>query len=254
MNLLTTVLIVFVVLLLLYYIIDWTTGSSIKLTHIKSAMKPQQHNAKKIKKNHSSNFTFSIWFYVDNWDVNLGSDKCLFDIIGASGARSGNPLSVHFDKNINNMNIKIDCYKGSKHQHDTQTDNDSESSDVLSSTSSSTTNHQCNIENFPLQKWVNLIISVEGRTMDVYLDGKLVKTCVLPGPANMSNVGGIVVTDPGFSGMTADLTYRSTASNPQQAYNIYASGFGGLGSNFFNKYKIRIAFLEDNKEQGHFDI
>lgn len=45
--------------------------------------------------------------------------------------------------------------------------------------------HMCMINNFPLQRWVNLIVSLNNRTMDVYLNGKLVRTCILPAPANI---------------------------------------------------------------------
>ena len=258
MNLLITVLIVFVVLVILYYIIDWTTSTTVKLTHIKSAMHPQTLSANKIKKNKSSNFTYSIWFYIDNWEVNLGKRKTLFDVIGGDDGSTG-PLSVYFDPNINNMKIKVDCYTDGKDHHkkskeETRGAMESSTTNSMHFTGVTETTTHCNVDNFPLQKWVNLIISVEGRTLDVYIDGKLVKTCVLPGTVNTSNIRGINVTKPGFSGMTADLTYWKTASSPQQAYNIYSSGFGGMGSSFFNKYKLRIAFLEDGKSQGHFDI
>ena len=264
MNLFTTVLIVFVVLVILYYILDWTTSTAVKLSHIKSAMHPQTLAAHKVKKNKSSNFTYSIWFYVDNWEVNLGNKKNLFVVKKGSSNQLGGsdvPLSVEFEPNINNMKIKVECFTDGKDHHKNMLGEKAHSptdptdpTDPTQSSSKKTVEKHCNVDNFPLQKWVNLIISVEGRTLDVYIDGKLVKTCVLPGTVNMSNLGGISVTDPGFSGMTADLTYWGSATNPQQAYNIYASGFGGMGSNFFNKYKLRIAFLEDGKSQGHFDI
>ena len=37
--------------------------------------------------------------------------------------------------------------------------------------------HDCVVSNIPLQKWLNVIISVYGRSLDMYLDGKLVRTC-----------------------------------------------------------------------------
>ena len=51
--------------------------------------------------------------------------------------------------------------------------------------------------NVPLQKWVNLIISLYGRTLDVYIDGKLVRTCVLPGVAQVNPDADILVTPMG---------------------------------------------------------
>jgi len=42
---------------------------------------------------------------------------------------------------------------------------------------------------------------------------------------------------------------------PQQAYNIYKSGYGGsaVGS-IFNKYRLKFSFMEDNQEQASFEI
>ena len=42
------------------------------------------------------------------------------------------------------------------------------------------------IVNVPIQRWVNIFISVFGRTLDVYLDGKLVKTGILPSIAKVN--------------------------------------------------------------------
>jgi len=116
--------------------------------------------------------------------------------------------------------------------------------------------HKCSITNFPLQSWVNLIISLYGRTLDMYVDGKLVRTCVLPGVAKVNPDADISVTPGGgFSGWTSNFEYWDDATNPQQAYNIYKSGFGGsaIGS-LFNKYRIKVSFLEDNQEQSSFEI
>jgi len=71
----------------------------------------------------------------------------------------------------NNIEISIACYPDTSSQSSSQT------------TIPKAIIHKCAISNFPLQAWVNLIISLYGRTLDVYVDGKLVRTCVLPGVA-----------------------------------------------------------------------
>lgn len=227
MNLLTTVLVVFVVLVILYYIINWLTTKSVKLINLEDASKQKTVSANKLKENKSSNFTYSIWFYVEEWDI--GRTKPLLSVINKNG---DNSIDVTLGNNENNIKIGILC----------------QPSDVGDDNMAT-----CTVRNFPLQKWVNLIFSVYGRTLDVYLDGKLTQTQVLPNVARMRglesvNVGG------GFKGKIADLRHWADASNPQQAYNIYSSGFGQGASNIFNKYKIRISFLEDGKSEGHFDI
>ena len=88
-----------------------------------------------------------------------------------------------------------------------------------------------------MQKWVNLIIALNGRTLDIYIDGKLTKTCVLEGIAKVDKDANILVTpNGGFCGWTSNFQYWDTPTNPQQAYNIYKSGFGGslLGDSLTN--------------------
>ena len=55
--------------------------------------------------------------------------------------------------------------------------------------------------------------------------------------------------------MTSNIKYWSDATNPQEAYEIYKDGFGGnMFGKFLNKYKLKISFLQDNKEKGSFEI
>ncbi len=130
-------------------------------------------------------------------------------------------------------------------------------------------NHLCVIDAIPIQKWVNVIVSLYQQTLDVYLEGKLVKTCVLPGPAVRNNnasifvtpkttqmVGGVSTVLPGgFSGWTSSFRYMPYASNPQEAYNIYKDGFGGsILANAMSKYRVRFSLIKDNKEAGGFEI
>ena len=128
--------------------------------------------------------------------------------------------------------------------------------------SSSSVTHECKVDNIPLQKWVNLLVSVYNRTLDIYLDGKLVRTCVLPGVPMVNSEADILVTPQnadnspgGFVGFTTNFQYWPSASNPQQAYDIYKNGLGGsILSNIINKFRIKVAFLKDNKETGSFVI
>ena len=92
--------------------------------------------------------------------------------------------------------------------------------------------------------------------MDVYLDGKLVRTFVLPGVAKISASSNAYITPGGgFDGMTSNFRYWSNATNPQQAYDIYKNGYGGSSlGNFFNKYRIKFSFMEDNTEKGSIEI
>jgi len=108
----------------------------------------------------------------------------------------------------------------------------------------------------PLQTWASIIVSVNnGISVDVYVNGKLVKTFPLNGVYTLLAgdviVGGAAGTSTGYISTTLD----TKSIGPQDAWNIYSSGFGGgSGDDIFNKYKIRFAFVKDNVELSRFDI
>ena len=86
--------------------------------------------------------------------------------------------------------------------------------------------------------------------MDLYIDGKLVKTCLLPGVACVNNNANIYVTPSGgFAGWTSKLQYFPNSINPQEAWNIYSKGYSSWSSMFYS-YKIQLALVENGTTQG----
>jgi len=194
----------------------------------------------------SSNFTYSIWFYIEDWNYKYGEAKVLFGRMSETtssktkGANTfGNdpcPLVV-LGETENNLDVSITCYPGS--------------------TPNNLGNiHTCQVTNVPIQKWVNLLISTYGRTLDVYLDGKLVKTCVMPGIAKINSDANLYVTPlGGFYGWTSKFQYFPTPTDPQTAWNIYKAGYGDSWlSNLFGKYRVKVSFMNNGKEKGYFQI
>jgi hypothetical protein len=99
--------------------------------------------------------------------------------------------------------------------------------------------------NFPLQKWVYVVISVDNATIDMYLDGKLVKSVVdMHTPDGTSPIKFKI-----NSGVFMSKFNRVVgASNPQTVWSDYLDGSGsamGL-SNLANKYSVNLAILKDN--------
>ena len=116
--------------------------------------------------------------------------------------------------------------------------------------------HTCSIANIPIQRWINIIVSCYGRTLDIYLDGKLVRTCVLPGVAKIDSSATVFVTpDGGFSGWTSLLQYWPTSFSPQQAWNVYQTGYGGSSwSQFIGNYSLQISLLQNDQTASSLTI
>lgn len=239
MSIVKTILIIISVLVVLYIILNVFFKKSNTLTSTQNGDEEEIISADTLtRNNNSSNYTYSTWFYVNDWNYRFGEEKTVLQRTDTDGNPSP---SIVFGAVENNITVSVSCYPTN------QTDGTVTSTSIV---------HKCTIPNFPLQTWVNLIISLYGRTLDMYIDGKLVRTCVLPGVAKVNPDADISITPGGgFSGWTSNFEYWDTATNPQQAYNIYKTGYGGSGlGDIFNKYKIKISFLEDNQEQASFKL
>jgi hypothetical protein len=230
------ILLIVILVIVIIYVIMWFFANSTQLTRMANGNVQQIILASTLSNSkNSNNYTYSTWFYINDWNYRFGEPKI---ILGRLDKDNNPGPSITLDAMENNLNVAVACYP------------------VSNSASAAPLIHQCNVANIPLQKWVNLIVSLYGRTLDLYLDGKLVRTCVLPGVAKVNPDTNILVTPAGgFNGWTTNFQYWPSASNPQQAYNIYKGGFGGstLG-NLFNKFRIKVSFLTDNEERSSFEI
>lgn len=231
------ILYIIMALVIFYYIYNLLTTSQ-TITTLTDGKISQTIDPSKLANNSgSSNYTYAIWMYVDNWNYRYGEPKVIFGRNDSSAKGDSNPSpSVVLGAMQNDVTISVATYP--------------------TSTGGSPVIHNCLIKNIPLQKWTSLVISLYGRSLDVYLDGKLVRTCVLPGVAKVNTKAPVAITpNGGFDGYTAKFMYLDHASNPDEIWNIYKKGFGsGAIGNIFEKYKIKVAFLENNIEQGSLQI
>lgn len=83
---------------------------------------------------------------------------------------------------------------------------------------------ECVIDNLPLQKWLNLVVSQYNQSMDIYLDGQLVSSCVLKGFPEVREESVLLCPDGGFEGKISRLAFFNTAITQERAYQIYKAG------------------------------
>ncbi len=171
----------------------------------------------------ANSFSFVTWLYVSEW--------------------------TQTTKNIVSNNVSPDDSKRFNLSLDTN-------SNILNLSVGTGSTQPTSVPNIPLQTWVCIIVSVNnGNAVDIYLNGKLVSTTSLSAtyslPTGTYNTGG------GITGLI-NTTFNPDPTGPQDAWNIYSSGDGsGTGSSvadFFNKYKVRFAFVKDNVELSRLDI
>ena len=82
----------------------------------------------------------------------------------------------------------------------------------------------CIVKMIPLQKWVNIIVSVYNQIIDIYIDGQLTSSCVLKGFPAISTADANITPDGGFSGKISRVLFSNTAMTVSHAKQIYYSG------------------------------
>lgn len=243
------------VIVLIYIVIRYLFKDASNLTTLLSGEIMTTIDSSTLSTNgtgNASNFAYSVWFYVNDWNYRYGEPKVLFGRMNSSSS-SSNGGSVEGVSGVdpsplvvlgaleNNLSISLGCFPGA---NQVPSGNNITARAVVK---------KCNVDNIPIQKWVNLLISVYGRTMDIYLDGKLVKTCLLPGVAMINQNANVYLTPMGgFNGWTSKLQYWPNSINPQQAWNIYRQGYGA--SWFNNNYQIKVSFEENGSTKNSFTI
>ena len=90
--------------------------------------------------------------------------------------------------------------------------------------SSDPTVGSCSIKMLPLQKWVNVIVSVYNQVVDIYIDGLLTSSCVLKTFPAISTADVSLTPDGGFSGYISRVKFLNSAMTVQKAKDIYYDG------------------------------
>lgn len=118
-------------------------------------------------------------------------------------------------------------------------------------------------DNFPLQKWTQVAFSVDNQYVDLYLDGKLIKSVVLPQfqipPSSTDITIGNKECASDNTGNCSDILitrfyYWSKPLSPQDMWYVYMQGSGNNTFTFSNSYSASINFLKDNVPQFQFPI
>jgi hypothetical protein len=176
----------------------------------------------------SVSYAYGIWIYINSWNNN--QSKIIF-------SRDRN-ISLLLDKNTPKLTSSVFMSDGT-YAGVTITDN------------------------FPLQKWVYVILSIDNQFMDIYLDGKLVKSTKLTRDAIGTTPALMPATPPSdatpiylggnpnvkFDAQVAKFQKFATPIDPQTAWSNYASGNGVTSYlSSTNSFNANLSILKNNAE------
>ena len=95
---------------------------------------------------------------------------------------------------------------------------------------------ECDIQEIDLQRWVMISIVLSGRTVDVYIDGKLRRSCASSTyyQVDPTGVSITMLENGGFDGYVGNTNVAGSAMNPDEIYSMYLSGPGGSSYNILS--------------------
>jgi hypothetical protein len=220
-----------IVVLLFYILYRFFLLKSTELTPTAN-LNGANDNINIINNSTSLRYAYGIWVYVNSWDANT-TDKIIF-------ARN------------DNIELKLAA----------------DSPTLICSVAMSDTDKTLKpieiTNNFPLQKWVYIVVSVDGQYIDTYIDGKLVKSGRMYGttvsstaiPNGSFDSGTVVKLGTGWDAHVAKFTHWSEPVDPQTVWTNYMDGNGQSGTmkNFISSYGIDFTVLKDNVEQTKYSL
>jgi hypothetical protein len=162
---------------------------------------------------------YGAWIYVNAWNNN--SEKLLLT--------RGNKFELFLDRNTPTLKCRLNT-------------GDAQNAETVTLTS-----------NFPIQKWVYVIVSLDNQILDCYLDGKLVVSKQLK--ASVTNDGSLVLGKANAGDIfMAKVRGWEVPMDPQTAWSSYLDGNGMSTKTTLPNYNVQMSILEDNVEKTQFKL
>lgn len=169
--------------------------------------KPSAGGARTILKSRNepggSEFTWSVWLFIDNLTYNAGKYKHIFHKgspnINDSGLNEpNNAPGLYIAPNTNELVVIMNTFN------------------II--------NEEITIPNIPLNKWINVVIRCTGNIIDIYMNGTIIKSHALSSVPKQNYGNVYIAMDGGFSGNISDLWYYDHAIDVAQITKVVTDG------------------------------
>jgi hypothetical protein len=150
--------------------------------------------------------------YITNWDYKFGADKEVLKRIAPNNPAIMGPR-IFLAPNENTLHVQLSLYPS-----------DTQAGAANPNSNSTGDSFKCSVENVPLQSWFSVSMTVFQRNLDIYINGRLVKSCILPGVPKPA-LGDIILNDNGgFGGSSCNLNGYASMLSPDDARSFHAKG------------------------------
>jgi hypothetical protein len=159
-----------------------------------------------------SDYGFQYWMFLSDWNYRFGADKDILKRVAPNNPNVVNPR-IYLSPTDNTLNVQVSLFP-----------TDSSRGAATPGVESTGEIQTCSVENVPLQTWFSVSVTVFQRNLDIYINGRLVKSCVLKGIPKPA-VGDVILNDKGgFSGSLCNVNYYNGMLGPEDAKTFHARG------------------------------
>ena len=239
----------------------------------------------KLKKS-NGDFSISSWIYINDWNEKYGQEKIILkmgDLISMKLGEYENNLKITlgtYEESKDNHQATmfglaqgngydtatisqeyLECSGGHIYQNYTggtsgylntggiTVDASLPANDI---SCDNTEVEDVDIENINIQKWVHIIVTVNDRVLDVYINGKLVTSKAFNNIINTAEINSsnlVITPSGGYGGFISKVQYYPLFITPKKAWEIYRGGFGDAFASALDKYNLSVTFYEDQVEK-----
>jgi hypothetical protein len=168
----------------------------------------------------STRFAYSIWIYVNTWKLPSNGE-----VIKSFFYRS-KEVGLAFDK------TKPILYCYFNNDAGLKDNNDAKNTIIISN-------------NFPIQTWTNVILNVDNNYLDIYINGQLINSVILPKQYQPQTNTDITLIGNSTDIYLANIKRWGVSINPQTAYYDYLNGLQKLPKDS-SSYNFKLSLLKDN--------
>jgi hypothetical protein len=239
-----TLLLVVIALLLIYYGFMFFYGTSTDKGVVIESSQITANQGVKAYTNQApiyegGEYSVNLWVYIGGWNYKQGTRKHVLQLGGTNFAT----LLVALGSYTNSLSVRVDTIDASGTPLGVS-GNGLSSTDItnffkpLTPDASLDNEPTCDVPKIDMQRWIQVTVVLNGKTCDVYMDGKLERSCVLPSYFKVDPTGqSVKIADRGgFDGYVASVSTYNYSLNPATIYNMYMAGPSGPASNIWTYF------------------
>jgi hypothetical protein len=263
-QILITATIIILVIIVLYYLFIMLFGKSVKTTYLTTKMIDIMAGDRGTTASAAimdteagfAEYSYGFWLYVKDFNKNIQQPRLILRRMNPGTGGVCNPC-VFMYPNTNTLGIRVSASRGGNSGVEDQ--------NPIGKTADSgffNETRACDIPDIPLQKWIHVAVNVRSNSTDVFVNGRLFRSCTLDGPVHQISGQGMSILDfpdnylPGAA--VSGVFVRSRPLNTQEASDIYSSGpgasMGGLLESTFGLKEVRFMFNDQSRGSSSYGI